>query len=69
MYKFNRFDDRYIRPFLVYKYHKVKFRPEFELKDVLDEYQQIEDELNELDDDDDVQIDRIDSEGPDADRS
>ena len=55
MSKFNYFDDKYIRPFLVYKYHKVKLRPEFELKDVLEEYQLIEEELNEIDEADDQQ--------------
>ena len=38
LYKFNYYDDKYIRPFLVYKYDKVKRRPEFEFKDVLQEY-------------------------------
>ena len=38
MNKFSYFDDKYIRPFLVYKYDKVKRRPEFELQDVLQEY-------------------------------
>ena len=36
----------YIRPFLIYKYEKVKNRIEFEFEDVLKEYQMIEDELN-----------------------
>lgn len=35
LYRFNYIDDKYIRPFLVYKYDKVKKRPEFEFKDVL----------------------------------
>lgn len=39
-------DKRYIRPFLIYKYEKVKNRIEFEFEDVLKEYQMIEDELN-----------------------
>lgn len=44
---YDRFDDKYIRPFLVYKYDRLKLRPEFELEQVLDEYKMIEQELNE----------------------
>ena len=44
---YDRFDDRYIRPLLVYKYDRLKLRPEFELEQVLDEYKMIETELNE----------------------
>lgn len=44
---YDRFDDKYIRPFLVYKYDRLKLRPEFELEQVLDEYKMIEEELNE----------------------
>ena len=40
-------DTQYIRPFLIYKYKKVKKRIEFEFEDILKEYQQIEDELNQ----------------------
>lgn len=50
MARFSYIDDRYIRPFLVYKYDKVKKRPEFDFEDVLQEYQQIEEELNNEDD-------------------
>lgn len=50
LYRFNYFDDKYVRPFLVYKYDKVKQRPEFEVKDVLEEYKQIEEELNNEED-------------------
>lgn len=39
-------DKKYIRPFLVYKYEKIKNRLEFEFEDVLEEYQLIENELN-----------------------
>ena len=49
-YWFNHIDDKFLRPFLVYKYDKVKKRPEFEFKDVLQEYKQIEEELNNEED-------------------
>ena len=42
----DRFDDKYVRPFLVYKYDRIKYRPEFEIEDVLNEYRVIEEELN-----------------------
>ena len=48
-------DVRYIRPFLIYKYEKVKNRVEFEFEDVLKEYQMIEDELN-MDSDEDQDL-------------
>lgn len=48
-------DVRFIRPFLIYKYEKIKNRVEFEFEDVLKEYQMIEDELNlDSDEDDDL---------------
>lgn len=43
----DRFDDKYIRPCLVYKYDRLKYRPEFEIEDVLNEYKIIEEELND----------------------
>jgi hypothetical protein len=49
-------DTKYIRPFLIYKYKKLKGRVEFEFEDVLREYQMIEDELNvDTDEDEDLQ--------------
>ena len=47
MQKFNVWDEKYLRPFFIYKYYKMKNRPQFELEDVLAEYQAIEEELNE----------------------
>lgn len=41
-----RIDDRYLRPFLIYKYKKIKKRIEFEFEDILKEYKMIENELN-----------------------
>ncbi len=34
---FSRFDDKYLRPFLVYKYERIRGQEEFEIADVLDE--------------------------------
>lgn len=55
--KLEYIDDKYIRPFLVYKYHKIKKRFEFDFEDILQEYQNIEQELNQDSDteDDDAQ--------------
>ena len=45
-----RFDDNYIRPFLIYKYDRIKNEEEFEIEDVLDELKAMEDELHHIDD-------------------
>ena len=47
-------DDKYLRPFLIYKYKKVKKRIEFEFEDILREYKMIENELNQDSSDDEV---------------
>ena len=31
----DRFDDRWIRPYLIYKFDRLKERPEFEFEDML----------------------------------
>ena len=46
----DRIDDKYIRPFLLYKYDRLKYRPEFEIEDVLNEYKIIEEEMNNITD-------------------
>ena len=42
---FARIDDKYLRPFLIYKYHKVKKQPKYEMEDILAEYNMIQQEL------------------------
>ena len=42
---FARIDDKYLRPFLVYKYHKLKKQPKYEMEDMLNEYNMIQREL------------------------
>ena len=44
--RFNEFDDTWLRPCCIYKYNKLKKRQNFEFVDMLDEYRQIQDELN-----------------------
>lgn len=43
---FNDFDDNFIRPYLIYKYDRIKGRPQYEVADMLEEYKMIEEELN-----------------------
>lgn len=38
MAKFGYWDSKFMRPFFIYKYDKLKKRPQFELEDVLAEY-------------------------------
>jgi len=38
----NFIDRKYIRPFLIYKYYKISRRREFNLDEMMKEYQQIE---------------------------
>ena len=47
---FNDFDDAWLRPCCIYKYHRLKKRADFEFADILDEYEAIQAELNEADD-------------------
>ena len=47
MSKWGVFDEKYLRPFFIYKYEKMKNRPQFEMEDVLAEYMAIEEELND----------------------
>ena len=55
---FKIFDDKILRPILIYKYRGVKNRPIFEIADVLEEYQRIETEMRDgpIDVDDSVKI-------------
>lgn len=50
---FNFIDRKYIRPWLIYKYYKISKRREFNLEEMMKEYQQIEQELNDDDEEDD----------------
>ena len=47
---FARIDDKYLRPCLVYKYHKLKNQPKYEMEDMLNEYNMIQRELLSSDD-------------------
>lgn len=55
----DKFDDNWIRPYLIYKFDRLKERPEFEFEDMLEEYKIIEEELNETNLPGDKSISRI----------
>ena len=59
---FKIFDDKILRPILIYKYRGVENRPIFEIADVLEEYQRIETELRDgmvtVDDDNSTEVGR-----------
>ena len=60
--RFNDFDDLWLRPCCIYKYGRIKKRANFEFADILDEYEAIQEELNNGNDSDE-------DEGADGDRS
>lgn len=49
---FNEFDDKWLRPCCIYKYNRLKKRQNFEFADILQEYEAIQEELNNEDEDD-----------------
>jgi len=53
MHRFNMFDENYIRPFLVYKFDRVKKlgMVNIEFEDILNEYQAIKEEIANADED------------------
>lgn len=53
MHRFNMFDENYIRPFLVYKFDRVKKMGmvNIEFEDILNEYQAIKEEIANVDED------------------
>lgn len=50
---FARLDHNYLRPFLIYKYHKQLKQPQYEMEDMLNEYNMIQMELLSDDEKDD----------------
>ena len=50
---FANIDHKYLRPFLIYKYHKQLKQPQYEMEDMLNEYNMIQMELLSDDEKDD----------------
>ena len=44
---FDKMEKTKIRPFLIYKYNKIKDMAKFDFEDILEEYKNIEEELND----------------------